>query len=129
MARTSCSESLIEKIEASEVARERARIILLTLTGQWQVKHAMERLGISRSRFQALRRQMLEGLLGALEPGQRGRPRKAEPQHAAQVTALQGELRGLRHALRVTETELALAQGKARDAVHAHLLDAAGRGR
>ena len=115
MGRTSKPQQLIEHLQASEAARERTKAMLLTLCGHWEVKDALARLCLSRTRFQMLRQRMLEGAVQALEPGAMGRPRKLEPQDARlreldhEVDRLRGEVRRLRTRLELAEGPLALA--------------------
>ena len=122
-------ETLLRPIEASEVARERVRIILLTLGGPWRVKDALARLLISRTRFQDLRRRMLEGALAALEPRPRGRPPKARESKVPEVARLESENAALRLDLRMAHTSLELSEGPAGRAVRRRLQARVERGR
>jgi hypothetical protein len=67
---------LVDRTEASGQARERANVILLTLTRDVSVREGCKRLGISRTRFQDLRTRLLQGAVSALEGSPIGRPRK-----------------------------------------------------
>ena len=93
--------TLVGVIPASEAARERTKVMLLTLSGQWSVRDGYERLGMGRTQFQKLRRRMLEGAVGALEPGLAGRPRartrRRESSH---------ELRALEHTLQIARAQV-----------------------
>ena len=117
MGRTSKLVELLHPIEASELARERLKVVLLTLSGQWRVTDALDRLGISRTRFQDLRRRMLEGALSALEPGLRGRPPKPRARKHERVLRLERENEALRHELRLVRTSLELSASPAAEAV------------
>jgi len=66
----------VDRTRASGQARERAKVILLTLTREVSVREGCERLGISRTRFQDLRTRLLQGAVSALEGAPIGRPRK-----------------------------------------------------
>lgn len=101
----------MERTGASALARERAKMILLTLEGSWSVKEALGRLGISRTRFQDLRRRMLEAAVGALEPGPVGRPRTAAELESAALARLKAEVGSLERQVREAEALLALAEG------------------
>jgi hypothetical protein len=68
---------LVDRTQASRQARERAKVILLTLTRDVSVREGCERLGLSRTRFQDLRTRLLQGAVLALEGAPLGRPRKA----------------------------------------------------
>jgi len=111
MGRRSKVEPLLRPILASDVARERARVILLTLCGQWSVAEGMERLSISRTRFQGLRRRMLGAALRALEPAVRGRPARRRRARMDEVKRLHGENEALRLELRMVRTSLELSEG------------------
>jgi hypothetical protein len=101
-------EPLVEAIEASEAARERAKVLLLTLAGQWSVQQGCERLGLSRTRLQDLRRRMLEAAVGSLEGGAAGRPPHRKPREEECIGRLQAELASLTHELRVSRAQLDL---------------------
>jgi len=118
---------LLQPIEASEEARERVRIILLTLTGQWSVKEGMQRLGISRTRFQDLRRRMLGGAVEMLEPGLPGRPPKRVAQEEPSIRSLRRELLELMRELRIARTRLELLESPAADAVRERTRSVASR--
>lgn len=117
MGRRSRVEPLLRPIRASDVARERVRVVLLTLSGDWLVSDALERLSISRTRFQDLRRRMLRGALLALEPRPRGRPALARAEPGPEEARLRAENAGLRLELRMTQTSLELSEGPAGAAV------------
>ena len=129
MGRRSRVESLLRPIRASDVARERVRVILLTLSGQWSVAEGMERLAISRSRFQSLRRRMLGAALRALEPGLRGRPARPRRARSEELKHLHAENEGLRLELRMVRTSLELSEGPVGAAVRRRLREKLERGR
>ena len=54
-------ETLVQGIEVSEVARERAKVMLLTLGGQWSVRDGYERLGMKRDEVEAEIKRLEEG--------------------------------------------------------------------
>lgn len=103
-------------------------VILLTLADDWTVLDALERLGISRTRFQDLRRQMLEGALLALEPGRAGRPRKCGERESARVRDLESTISALSQELRVVQTRLELSEGPAAEAVRARMASLGSKG-
>jgi len=127
--RKSRLEPLLVPIEASEMARERLKAVLLTLSGAWSVADALNRLLISRTRFQDLRRQMLEGALAALEPGPRGRPAKVRAHASPEVARLEAENASLQLELRMAQTSLELSEGPAGAAVRRRLRAKWGRRR
>ena len=122
MGRRSEAESLLQPMEASEAARERVKVMLLTLAGQWSVKDGLDWLGLSRTRFQVLRGRMLEGALAALEPGAAGRPRSEPTPEDERVCALRLEVKALRYELQLVRASLEIAEGPAAEAVRRRLL-------
>jgi hypothetical protein len=111
---------LIERMDGPRVLRRRVRIVLATLNGTLTIAQACAELGVGRTRFHALRWQVLAGAMEALKPRARGRPRQA-PVISAEVVALQARIRELEVALRTTalRSEIALTMP--------YLLDRAGR--
>lgn len=101
----------VEKLEGPRAQKRRLRMILETLTGERSVSEACAELEVSEARFHVLRRQALQGALEALEPGQAGRPRKAEPEEPGRVEELERELKETKIDLQaaLVRTELAVA--------------------
>ena len=60
----------VQHLHGSAQAKERLRVILETMMGQWRVGEACERLGICEQRFRQLRAELLQAALERLE----GRP-------------------------------------------------------
>ena len=50
--------ALVDQTRSSREARERTKVILLTLTQEASVQAGYEQLGMGRTRFQDLRRRM-----------------------------------------------------------------------
>jgi transposase-like protein len=100
----------VDRLDGPEDLKRRLRVLLETLSGRVSVAQACEELGVSESRLHELRRQALEGALGALMPKPAGRPATAET-----TTAREKELEGRIQELEVdlqaalVRTELALA--------------------
>ena len=110
MGRRSEMESLVERIEASRAARERTKVILLTLAGQWSVRAGFDRLGVSRTRFQDLRRRCLDGAARAVEERPAGRPRRVARVDPDLVPVLRRCIQELKGDIRRLRTELHLAR-------------------
>jgi len=111
---------VIDQLTAPAAVRRRVRIVLATLTGERSIADACTQLGVRRSRVYALRRQVLQGAVDALQARPRGRPRVTRPDEA--------EVRSLRQ--RVHELELALRATQLRSEIALtmpFLLDRAGR--
>jgi transposase-like protein len=101
----------VDRLEGPEEMKERLRVILETLTGACSIPEACERLGVSESRLHDLRRESLEGALGALMPRPVGRPAVKLPEGADEKTELKKRVRELEIDLQaaLVRTELALA--------------------
>ena len=96
----------VDKLQGSELAKERVKAVLQTLSGDLRLQEACQKLGICEQRFHQLRQETLQAAVTALEAGAPGRPAHtpspAEERNRhleAQVAALQIEL----HAARVRE--------------------------
>jgi len=118
---------LVELVEASPQARERARVILRTLAKACSVQAGCARLGVGRTRFQDLRQRMLEAAVTALEDRPAGRPRAKVAQTCRQMSMLRRRLATLELDLRRTQTELDIARTGAGAAVTARLAAKGGR--
>lgn len=101
---------LVEALDGPELAKERARVVLETIAGRLTIEEACEQLGVGPSRFHAIRREALEGMLEALAPKPRGRPSNEVDPKDARIAALEEALRESRLELRAEQvrTELAL---------------------
>ncbi len=109
--------SLLARVPASEAARERARVMLLTLSGDWSVRVGFEHLGMRRTRFQDLRRRMLRAAVEALEGGLAGRPRRPVACDSMRIYELRQQVEALTHELHLTRTQLEIAESGAGQAV------------
>ena len=100
----------IEKLEGSEAAKERLKLVLGTLTGEISVEEACKVLGISRSRLFEIRKQALEGALKELQPSTPGRKSVQEDERDKKIQELEKLVDELETNLEVsrTRTELAL---------------------
>jgi hypothetical protein len=120
--RPSAGVAVIDQLAAPRPIRRRVRIVLATLAGQLTITEACAQLGVRRTRFFALRYQILHGALAAISARPRGRPRRA-PADSAQIRELKARIRELELTLRATllRSEIALTMP--------FLLDRAGRGK
>jgi len=118
---------LVETIEASPPARERAKVILMTLSRRMTVEAGCRWLRVGRTRFQELRRRMLAAAVGALEERPAGRPRTQVEQTRRGLAALRRRLVALESELRTVQTELDIARSEAGPAVTARLAAKGGR--
>ena len=113
--------SLVAGIRASEEARERTKVMLLTLAGQWTVQDGCERLRIGRTRFQDLRREMLVAAVAVFERGAPGRPGRRPKAAPGRIRALEQELDALQRRNRCLRTQLELEQLGLGDAIRSRL--------
>jgi hypothetical protein len=113
--------TLVDAIRASPDARERTKVMLLTLSGPWSVRDGCARLGIGRTRFQDLRRRMIEGAVQALERGPAGRPQRRANDACPESLELRRRVVEIEHELRRTQAELDIARSGAGTAVAARL--------
>jgi len=100
----------VAKLEGSEHAKERLRAVLETIAGETTVEDACRRLGISRSRFHALRADVLQSALDRLAPRAPGRPAKRTEAEDDELDLLRRDNGWLREELEIarTRTEIAL---------------------
>ena len=117
MAGRSDPSALIGKLPASAAARERAKVIFSTLGRQRSVDEACTCLGIGRTRFQDLRRRLLQAAVEALEERAAGRPRLPRDPDDPGKRALRRRVAVLEDELHRLKTELDLATSAAGPAV------------
>jgi hypothetical protein len=110
---------LVESIEASPQARERAQVILRTLARRCSVQAGCRSLGMGRTRFQDLRQRMLGAAVAALEERPAGRPRSRVQRTCRQLLTVRRRLAELEKELRRTQAELDLARSGVGGAVEA----------
>src|ERR1051326_5078582 len=82
---------LVDRLDLSELARDRLRAIFETVIGTVSVKDACVKLGITETHFHNLRREALEAAGESLEPQAPGRKPKAQPGTDPQLRALEQE--------------------------------------
>jgi hypothetical protein len=114
-------QTLVDTIEASPQARERAKVILSTLARKWSVQAGCRWLRVGRTRFQDLRQRMLGAAVAALEERAAGRPRSPVERTCRNLSTLRRRLVELEQELRRTQAELDIARSEAAVAVTARL--------
>ena len=82
----------VDRVPGSQTAKERARIILQTITGELRVAQACALLDISPQRFHQLREEAVRGFVANLELGAPGRPPQASSLEAEKIQALENQL-------------------------------------
>jgi hypothetical protein len=99
---------LAERLGGSAQARLRMRVILETLAGTTRVKEACEELGICPQRFEALRAEVVQAGIAALEPKPVGRPVRAGAGRSAEVARLEERVAELEASLQVAQVRAEL---------------------
>ena len=99
----------VKKMNGSEEAKHRLRLVLETLSGLRSLKEACEELGISEARFHQLRDGALQGALSAVEPKLAGRPPDQLAQVDPHMAALEEEVKELRIDLRASQVREEIA--------------------
>jgi transposase-like protein len=103
---------LVDRLDLSTSAAERLKLIVETLSGTRTVKEASEMLGITESRFHAIRQTALEAAGLSLEPQAPGRPPTAHPEQDQRIEDLErrnSELTVALEAMRLREEIAAIA--------------------
>lgn len=100
----------VKSLPGDRTSKHRLRVVLETVMGDRTVDSACRELDISEARFHVLRREALEGALGALSPSPRGRPAKPGPTAQDQrISELEEEIRELRMDLEISQVREELA--------------------
>jgi len=97
---------LVDRLTGSELARERVKVVLQTMTGELRVQEACELLQISEQRFDELRLEAIQAAVASLEPKPTGRPPRPTTIGAAEADQLRQRVAEL-------EAELAVATVRA----------------
>jgi len=94
---------MVERLEGSEEAKQRLRVILETVSGERTVAEACEELGVGKTAFFELRKRVLQASLADLEPKPVGRPRKEVSAEEAEAERLAEENEQLRTDLEIAQ--------------------------
>jgi transposase-like protein len=100
----------VTRLDGSDLAKQRAQVVLETLAGLCRVGEACERLDVSEPRFEQLRVAMLQAGVDRLEPRPAGRPGKEETPEAADLRRARARIAELEAALRGAEARVAVAR-------------------
>jgi len=89
MSRPPLGPALIDRLDGSDAAKQRARLVLETIAGVTSVQDAASQLEVTPQRFDDLRSELLRALISEAEPKERGRPRSipTETEQLAQARA------------------------------------------
>ena len=109
--RPAAGPGFAERLQGSELACQRMRVVLETMASRKRVQDACAELGICEQRFETIRQQAIQAGVAALEPKPAGRPpRAAEPADAADVARLRERFAELEAELKAAAVRLELAQ-------------------
>lgn len=86
---------LVDKVDGSESARLRLRVILETMTGDLSVEEACQKLAISEAMFYKLRSQFLQDSVGLLEPRKPGRKKREVDPSESRIQELENQVKEL----------------------------------
>ena len=103
--------SLADKVEGSEQAKERLKVILQTISGEVSIPDACAKLGLSEARFHELRQEWMQAACSALEPKPVGRPKETTFEEEVEMLRLHRENKNLKMHLRAAQIreEIAIA--------------------
>jgi hypothetical protein len=109
--RPSLGPALADKVEGSEQAKVRLKIILQTIAGEMSVADACQQLALSEARFHELRQQWMQDACAALEPKALGRPKETTIEEELELLRLHRENKNLEKHLRAAQIreEIAIA--------------------
>jgi hypothetical protein len=100
---------IAEKLEGSEQARTRMRVVLETIAGKKRVLDACKELGICEQRFETIRQEAIQAGVTELELGQAGRPRKSSTEADQQIALLNKQIAELQAQLQATTIRAEMA--------------------
>lgn len=102
---------MVDAADGSDVAKQRALVVLKIVAGELSADDAAAALGVTRQRLHQLRRDAIAGLVQACEHRPAGRPRRAVEPQPAETTL---PPRALLNEIARVRTELDLAFGERR---------------
>lgn len=117
MARGPGGPELVDKLEGTDEAKTRLRVVLETMRGGRTVAEACKLLGIGPTRFEELRQQALEAALAALQAKPLGRPTVQPIVESGDVVRLRAENERLKQEIVIAHVREELAIGLPRKAL------------
>lgn len=111
MGRPPLGPEIVDRLDGSDDAKRRARIILEVIAGERSVDSACAALGVETTRFEDLRKEAMAGLVAALEPKPIGRPPKRVDEEAERLKAIEEENRRLKQELVLSHVREEIAVG------------------
>jgi transposase-like protein len=99
----------VDSLDGDPETKWRLKVVLATLSGEMLVDEAVDELDVGPTQFANLRRQALQGALGALGPKPVGRPARTSEYGEDEVEALRQRIRELEHDAQLLRSRLELA--------------------
>lgn len=99
----------IDRVPGSELAKNRARVLLQTIAGTCRVQEACACLGISEPRFDQLRIHGVAQLVQSMEPRPAGRPPRLTSPVEEQIRELQHKVAALEMQVKIAQTRAEIA--------------------
>lgn len=109
MGRPNKGVSHVDNCDGSKQSKQRAKIVMQTITGELSVNEALDDLGIQRAHFAKLRLRALQGAVDALEPGRPGRKPKRDAETDQRVAQLASRVAQLERELQLERARADLA--------------------
>ncbi len=101
---------LVNTLDGSDLAKQRLKVALQTISGELTVPQACERLQLSEARFHELRSEWLQTACAAFEPKAVGRPAPPPPTEQEQkIQQLERQITELKVDLRAAQIREELA--------------------
>ena len=100
---------LVDKFDGSELAKERLKVILQTLSGEKSVVDACEILEVNEAAFYKLRERFLSESVELLEPRKVGRKQQMPDEQSQHIKALEEEVRDLKFEVEATRVRAEIA--------------------
>jgi len=95
---------LVNTLDGSELAKQRLKVVLQTISGELTIPQACERLQLSEARFHELRSACLQTACESIEPKAVGRPAPQPPTEQEQkIQKLEAQIKELKIDLRAAQ--------------------------
>jgi hypothetical protein len=99
----------VNRLDGSDIARERAKAVLETVAGMCGVDDACQRLDICGQRFHQLRHEIMEGVMMAAEPGRPGRRAQTPSEAEEKIRHLEQQVAELQRELQASKAREEIA--------------------
>lgn len=100
---------LVDKFDGSDLAKERLKVILHTISGELSVVDACETLCVNEAAFYKLRERFLSESVDLLEPRKVGRKQQMPDERSQRIDSLEEEVRDLKFEVEATRVRAQIA--------------------